>query len=629
MKTVILDLETNGLYPEVTKVWCGVAYEIENDKYVEFTPNNINDLPFYLNTVDSLSCHNGIGFDLKVLKKIFNYEFKGKTYIDTLLLCRILWPDLEPATYRNDKGQILKTKGSHSIEAWGVRLGVAKPEHEDWSQYSPEMLIRCRKDTEIQAMLYEKINREIQEVTTRNPSVSFDSATKMEHKVWKLMEEQSDYGFAFDLESAYGLVSELEAKIQSTREILVPQLPIKVTPHPTITKAFTANGSLTSITDKVLNKCTDDYLSILEVCGDFQKVTFKPFNIGSEKDLKEYLLENGWKPTEWNVKKDKHNKPIRDDRGRHIKTSPKLPKTAEDWDDVANRLGNPNISLIAEFNKASHRKSQIEGLISKTRMDHRIEAQAITCATNTARMVHRQVVNIPKNDPKVYYGKEMRSLFIASEGKILVGCDASALEAKCEAHYVHMYDPDAALRLIEGDIHTFNANVWNVTRNVAKSGKYALLYGCSAAKLATVLGKPVNKAKGLYEDYLEANPAVKMVKEMLEQQFNTYGYIIGIDGRPLSIRYKHALLNSLLQSCGSIAMKYALCILSYDLKSKNIAHNFVGNFHDEMIIEVAPEVSSITGELAVQSIEKAGRMLSMNVPLTGESKIGKDWSQTH
>lgn len=628
MRTVILDLETNGLWPEVSKIWCAVAYEIETGIYTEFTPDNIGDLPIYLQrTADILSCHNGIGFDLKVMLKLLDgYEFPGQ-YRDTLLLSRMLWPDLEAATYRDDKGNLLKTKSVHGVEAWGVRLGVSKPSHEDWSQYSPDMLHRCKEDVKIQTMLYEKITREIQDIITKNPLVSMDSAVTMEHKVWKLIEAQADYGWLFDLETAYGLVSQLSAQIGDIETVLVPQLPIKVEAHPTVTKAFTANGELTAIAKRL---CTQHGIFNSQITGDFQKVTFTPFKLGSEKDVKAYLLENGWEPTEWNFKKDKYNKPIKNKYGQPERTSPKLPKTAEEWDEVAEALGNPSIKLIAAFNKAHHRRSQIQGLINKTRpSDHRIEAQAITCATNTARMVHRQVVNIPKNDPEVFYGKEMRGLFIASPGKVLVGCDASALEARCEAHYIYPHDPKAAMLLVEGDIHTFNAGVWEVDRKKAKSGKYALLYGCSAAKLATVLGKPASKAKQMYEDYLEANPAVRIVKEQLEEQFNQYGYIIGIDGRPLTIRYKHALLNSLLQSCGSIIMKYALCILSHDLTNAKIKHDFVGNFHDEMVFEVFPKDAQQTAPMAVKSIEKAGKMLSINVPLTGESKIGLSWAQTH
>ena len=52
--------------------------------------------------------------------------------------------------------------------------------------------------------------------------------------------------------------------------------------------------------------------------------------------------------------------------------------------------------------------------------------------------------------------------------------------------------------------------------------------------------------------------------------------------------------------------------------------------HDEFIYDVVnPEVAELVGKAAVKSIELAGEKLKMNVPLTGEYKIGKSWAQTH
>ena len=37
----------------------------------------------------------------------------------------------------------------HSIEAWGVRFGLYKPEMEQWDVFTPEMMQRCERDVEI------------------------------------------------------------------------------------------------------------------------------------------------------------------------------------------------------------------------------------------------------------------------------------------------------------------------------------------------------------------------------------------------------------------------------------------------------------------------------------------------
>ncbi len=84
-------------------------------------------------------------------------------------------------------------------------------------------------------------------------------------------------------------------------------------------------------------------------------------------------------------------------------------------------------------------------------------------------MQHRVVVNVPKADDKVFYGKEMRSLFTAEDGKVLVGIDASALEARVEAHYIYPFDPEGANELINGDIHARNSRLFGVSRSLAKN----------------------------------------------------------------------------------------------------------------------------------------------------------------
>lgn len=623
---IILDLETDGLYNECNKIHCAVAYDPDLDIFTEFTPDEIHKLPRWLDHVTALSCHNGIGFDLKVLKKVLNYDYKGK-YIDTLLLSRILWPDLEPASYRDEStGKTITSKSTHGVEGWGIRLGISKPVHEDWKVFSPEMLHRCKEDVKIQAKLFQHIQQKMDEY-----NINWVNVINCEQKVWRIMEEAADYGWDFDLQKAYELVEQLSTKVQEIDTKLVSLLPLKtiqVTKTESgSTKAFKANGDPTESTIKWWLSEKPDVP--LEINGDFCKVQFEQFNIGSSQQVKNYLLTNGWKPKEWNFKKDRFNKPIRDKYNNLIKASPKVPKTAEDWEEVAEQIQLPSISLLSERNKASHRCSQIKGLIAATRMDHRIEAQANTCATNTARMTHRTVVNIPKADPKVYYGQQMRSLFRASEGKVLVGCDASALEARIEAHYIYPYDRITADELINGDIHSKNAEVFQTTRSIAKNGKYAILYGCSPNKLATTINKPVSFAKEIYESYWAVNPALKQLKEDLEAEYNEKGYLLAIDGRPLTIRYKHAIINTLFQSAGAIAVKLAMCYQSRCFKNLGLDVHLLGVFHDEMQFECSPDIAEQVGTIAIEGLRQAGKHLKLNIELDGEYKIGSTWEKTH
>jgi len=155
MGRCVVDIECDNLLEDVTKVWCIVAKDI-NEKHEEaiyyFQPDQIESGLEFLSEQEELILHNGISFDLPVLKKLYDYEYNG-TLTDTLILSRLLNPDRpKPKGYSG--------KASHSVEAWGYRFGHMKPSHEDWTQYSPEMLHRCKEDVLITEKIYYALMKE-------------------------------------------------------------------------------------------------------------------------------------------------------------------------------------------------------------------------------------------------------------------------------------------------------------------------------------------------------------------------------------------------------------------------------------------------------------------------------------
>lgn len=150
---LVVDLESNGLLDKVTEVWCIVAKDIDTkDDIYYFEPHQIEAGLEFLSEAKELILHNGIGYDFPVLKKLYNFEYDG-IVTDTLILSRLLNPD-RPLP----KGYV--GRASHSVEAWGYRFGHMKPSHEDWSQYSPEMLHRCKSDVLITEKIYYELLKE-------------------------------------------------------------------------------------------------------------------------------------------------------------------------------------------------------------------------------------------------------------------------------------------------------------------------------------------------------------------------------------------------------------------------------------------------------------------------------------
>lgn len=152
---IVGDLEADGLLDTAATIWCGSFYDTRGGTNQEFHYNQgryyIRDMLIwlnkYLNNDYYLVGHNLIGYDIPLIKKLTGIELPADKIIDTYVLSRMFFPDI--------KGH----KKPHSIEAWGERFGIKKPEHEDWSKFSLDMLNRNKVDVVINTKLFELIQK--------------------------------------------------------------------------------------------------------------------------------------------------------------------------------------------------------------------------------------------------------------------------------------------------------------------------------------------------------------------------------------------------------------------------------------------------------------------------------------
>jgi DNA polymerase I-like protein with 3'-5' exonuclease and polymerase domains len=195
------------------------------------------------------------------------------------------------------------------------------------------------------------------------------------------------------------------------------------------------------------------------------------------------------------------------------------------------------------------------------------------------------------------------------------------------AHY--MDDKEYTNEVTEGDIHTANQKAAGLkSRDQAKTFIYAFIYGAGDAKIGSVVGGGKKLGSELKQRFLDNNPSLKILRERVSKAAKR-GYLKGLDGRKIFIRNEHAALNSLLQGGGAIVMKRALIMLNNLIDLQSLDAKFVANIHDEWQMEVREDIADFVGELAVRCIEDAGKYYNLRCPLTGEYKIGDDWSETH
>lgn len=156
MLVTVFDSESNGFLDVADKLWCIATCDVVDHSVPVklFDPKDIQAGLDTLHRSDVLVGHNIIKHDLPLFKKLYGWEPKShQVIVDTLVLSRMLYPK-RPTPF----GYV--GKASHSIEAWGVRLGYPKPEHEDWSKYSDDMGTRCKEDVKINLQVLQELERE-------------------------------------------------------------------------------------------------------------------------------------------------------------------------------------------------------------------------------------------------------------------------------------------------------------------------------------------------------------------------------------------------------------------------------------------------------------------------------------
>jgi DNA polymerase-1 len=191
---IYCDIETDGL--DATVIWCAVC------RY-----NNVNtvicnerDFKDYMASVPEASWvfHNGIGFDIPVLSRLWNVSFDKGSVVDTLVLSRLSDPS---------------RSGGHSLRNWGNILGFAKGDHSDWSQLTPEMIDYCMRDTEVTQAVHEALQKELEGFS--------EESIKLEHEVQWVIQQQERNGWLLDQRLAFSLcgtfkekMNDIETKLQ-------------------------------------------------------------------------------------------------------------------------------------------------------------------------------------------------------------------------------------------------------------------------------------------------------------------------------------------------------------------------------------------------------------------------------
>jgi hypothetical protein len=416
-------------------------------------------------------------------------------------------------------------------------------------------------------------------------------------------------GVPFDYDAAFTLVDVLRTR----KEELESELK----------KCFPPIEHKTTFIPKVNNK-TRGYVKGVP----YEKVRIEEFNPGSRQQIADRLEQKyGWRPEKTTEK----GNPILDD-------------------DVLETLPYPEAKPLAEYMLIKKRLGQlVDGnnawiKLFNTDTD-RIHGDLITNGCITGRCAHRNpnMGQVPASYSP--YGHECRNLFHAPYGWDLIGIDAKALELRCLAGYLAIWDDGLYARLVTDesiDIHTYNQEQFGVeTRDISKRLLYGMLYGCGAAKAGTIIDpdeknpeKLAAMGKAAINGFMTGVPALKKLKQQIDATIGSRGYLRGLDRRILHCRSAFKGLNVLLQSAGAILMKQVVVLIHENIE-KNLGLEYGKDWeqllmvHDEVQLACHPEHTEAIREQAMLAFPQAQEFFDFKCLIEGDSRVGTTWADTH
>ena len=345
-----------------------------------------------------------------------------------------------------------------------------------------------------------------------------------------------------------------------------------------------------------------------------------PFNINSPKQLGKVLFEDMQLP---------HGK-----------------KTKTGWStnaDVLDKLrGVPIVADVLQYRQYAKLKSTYaDGLLKAVSPDGRIRTSFQMTATATGRLSSTEpnLQNIPT---RTELGSQMRRMFVAAPGNILVDADYSQIELRLLAHISGDEAMCRAFRSGE-DFHTltaarvFHVEPQDVTpemRRRAKAVNFGVVYGISPFSLSQDIGVTVAEAKEYMERYFQTYTGVRAYMDRIVEQARADGYVETLMHRRRALpelkSSNHNLrafgervaLNMPIQGTAADLMKLAMVRVERRLADEGLAAQLIMQVHDELIVE-CPEDEAARVQALLE--EEMSGVMTLAVPLPAEAHCGKNW----
>ena len=351
----------------------------------------------------------------------------------------------------------------------------------------------------------------------------------------------------------------------------------------------------------------------------------EPFNIQSPKQLGSVLFERLMLPagkktkTGWST-----NAAVLDKlRGKH-----------------------PIVEQILDYRTLTKLKSTYaDGLLKEISADGRIHTNFQMTVTATGRLSSTEpnLQNIPVRRE---LGAQIRRMFVASPGKVLVDADYSQIELRLLAHIANDETMIAAFRSGE-DIHAVTASqvfgvplaeVTPLQRSHAKAVNFGIVYGISAFSLAQDIGVFQNEAKAYMDSYFAKYHGVRDYMTRVVEQAKADGYVTTLFGRRRDLPElkssnfnlrsfgERVALNMPIQGTAADIIKAAMVRVDARMRAEHLQARLLLQVHDELIVECPAAEAETVKAILVDEME---HVVDYRVPLLVDAKTGASWAEAH
>jgi DNA polymerase I-like protein with 3'-5' exonuclease and polymerase domains len=637
-----------------------------------------------LQDADQIIAHNGIRFDNLAIKKLFPWFNPRGDVKDTLVLVRVIAPDVKDNDYRLAErgklpGQLI---GSHSLDAWGYRVGKHKGDYskqmlalgrDPWAVWNRDQEDYCENDIDVTEIIWAACQKDMP------PQTCVD----LEHAVHDLCGVMEENGYFFDVAEAEKLSEELETESRLLSDAVKEQFGYWFRPaKKKIVKPQWDDPKGINKAKKYEEPDTEwgeDYSRAVWGRMVFPKRSMRSKKIGDRTEgapycpmervefnpasrhhiIEKFTTVYNWVPQDFT---EKGFPSVSDDVLQKLALKiPEAKPLAEIlfYEKLIGMVKRGKNSWILCYNPETGR---IHGYINS---GGTVSGRA---SHNNPNLGQVPAVIKKKNDvtgkKEIQYGRagdygwECRHLFFTpetivqvlpdgtevEEEWVQVGVDLKGIELRRLGEECAPFDGGKLIAICcdpEKDPHDYHMELTGLNnRDDLKRGTYGLMYGAGDWKLGHTFDplatdEEKKRAGARFRNTLMTRvPALGKAIERIKAQAER-GFLIGLDGRRLGVRAVYSSLNLRLQSDAALIAKKWLVLTEQYLLEAGLNHGWNGDFamltwvHDEIQIACKKRYADVVASCCVKAANDAGTFFNSRCPVDADAKIGHNWAETH